>query len=829
MKKTMRSILGGTCYGTFCVLAGSNYLMPQIAQASGVIEEVVVTARKREENLQETPVAVSAFDSRALEKAGIRNLADFNKTVPGLDVNATNGTAPNANIFIRGVGQRNVGPNIDSGVGVYLDGVYLARSDGALLDIADIQSVQVLRGPQGTLFGKNTTGGAVVFTTNRPSPEFEAKITTATGSYNEQLVRGMVNVPLSDRWASRLAFFSKERDGYIENVHLDTTALDEDRLAALLKLRFEASNDLVMDIVADYSKVTSSPRVAKCKVVPEITGWLAELLDAIVITPSTGRKFIDFCQDSWEAGGGDMWTAESDIRAKYLAEVKGISLQFDWRLSEELSLKSITAYRNTLAAQDDDLEGTSIPFNRMQFGNDFLEPRDTDQFSQEFQFTGEWLDGMVDYVGGLYYFYEKTTGSVHMTSAASPMGPTIAGPETFLLQAFATETLPEHWAGAAYAQFDWELSPRWTLTAGLRFTKESRELNLNTYVPDPTTLNRAEGGMQPIDLGSGIYRKPLIGPYQFNENFGFLPSARFVDELNNSAWTPMVSLRYLFEEWGIVNGGSAYATISEGFLSGGINESTSALESFDAEEVVNMEVGLKLDMLDRSLRLNTSIFHMDYTNRQLTTLKIDPNTQAPVGANLNAEDTSISGIEIEASWYATENLLVQFNGSVNKGEINEFTDTRIVYVENPLQPAPSNCTRSNLVFAQVDECRVDRSDEDLPRLAERMAYIALQYSFYTDIGVFIPRIEGSFKYDVEYCFDRGSCLSEEFRSDVQQLYSANFSWHSPEEALRISIFGNNLTNEDFIVGGVALTDALGSGSQNAVAPRMWGAELSYQW
>lgn len=827
MKTLFRSALAVPVLGLLSVSVAS--LMSGKAEAQGVLEEVVVTARKREENLQETPVAVSAFDSRALEKAGIRNLADFNKAIPGLDVNTTNGTAPNANIFIRGVGQRNVGANIDSGVGVYLDGVYLARSDGALLDITDIQSVQVLRGPQGTLFGKNTTGGAVVFTTNRPAPEFESNVSVGTGSYNEEILSGMVNVPFTDRLATRLAFISKQRDGYVDNTFLGTESLDEDRLATLFKLRYEASENLVVDVVADYSKVTSSPRVAKCKVVPSITGWLAELLDEIVITPSTGRKFIDFCQDSWEAGGGDMLSAHSDIEANYLAEVKGISLQFDWLLTESLSLKSITAYRNTIAAQDDDLEGTAIAFNRMQHGNPFLEPRDTDQFSQEFQLTGDWFNGAVDYVGGLYYFQEETTGSIHSTAAASPMGPTVAGPDTFLVQIFATETLPKHWAAAAYAQFDWEFSPRWTLTAGLRYTTENRELDLNTYVPDPSTLNRAEGGMQPVSLGNGIYRKPLVGPYEYNSNFAYQPVARFSEDLSNSAWTPMASLRYLFEDWGFVNGGSAYLTVSEGFLSGGINESTSSLDTFEAEEVLNFEVGVKLDMWDRRLRVNTSVFNTIYDNRQLTTLIIDPNTQAPVGANLNAEATTIKGIELEASWFATENLLVQFNGSVNQGDIQEFSDTRIVYVEDASQPTPSNCSRTNLVFVQVDECEVDRSDEDLPRLAERMAYLALQYNIHTDIGTFVPRIEGSFKYDVEYCFDRGSCLSEEFRSDVQRLFAANLSWHSPNEDMRVSVFGSNLTNEDFIVGGVALTDALGSGSQNAVAPRMWGMEISYQW
>ena len=144
-------------------LAAPLLSFPASAQ-NFMLEEVIVTARKRVETLQETPVAVTALDADALREAGIRNLSDLNQIAPNIEVASANGNAPLANIFIRGVGQRNTGVNVDSGVGIYIDGVYVGRPDGALLDIVDIQSVQVLRGPQGTLFGKNTTGGALVFT-----------------------------------------------------------------------------------------------------------------------------------------------------------------------------------------------------------------------------------------------------------------------------------------------------------------------------------------------------------------------------------------------------------------------------------------------------------------------------------------------------------------------------------------------------------------------------------------------------------------------------------------------------------------------------------------
>lgn len=164
-------------------LLGSVYI--PLATAEGfALEEVIVTARKREESLQETPVAVTALDSEALRDAGVRNLADLNQVVPNIEVSSGNGNSGIASVYIRGVGQRNSGANIDSGVGIYIDGIYAGRPDGALLDLNDIQSVQVLRGPQGTLFGKNTTGGALVFTSNKPVEEFEGSVGVRVGNYD---------------------------------------------------------------------------------------------------------------------------------------------------------------------------------------------------------------------------------------------------------------------------------------------------------------------------------------------------------------------------------------------------------------------------------------------------------------------------------------------------------------------------------------------------------------------------------------------------------------------------------------------------------------------
>jgi iron complex outermembrane receptor protein len=305
---------------------------------------------------------------------------------------------------------------------------------------------------------------------------------------------------------------------------------------------------------------------------------------------------------------------------------------------------------------------------------------------------------------------------------------------------------------------------------------------------------------------------------------------KFNDSVSNKALTPMISLQYVIDGAGFVSGGNTFSTYSNGFFSGGINEAKGGLEKFRPEEVDNFEADLKLDLFERRVRMNTSLFNTLYTDRQLTSLVIDPSTNALVGATRNAEKSSIRGLEFESTFLVSENLMLVYNGTWMKGEIDEFTDTRITYVDDQTQGPAANCSRTNLVVVAVDECQIDRSDEDLPRLAGRTSYVAIEYTINAGaFGQFVPRLEASFKYDIEYYFDRGSCESGDFRAGTQELYGFNMDWHAPDSELRISIFGSNLTNNDFIVGGVQLTDALGTGTVNAIAPRMWGAEVAYRW
>lgn len=803
--------------------AGSLPAVPSLAQ-SLVLEEVVVTARKRAESLQETPLAVTALDAEALREANVRNLADLNKLAPNIDVVEANGAAPIASVYIRGVGQRNTGENIDSGVGIYIDDIYLSRPDGALLDLNDIQSVQVLRGPQGTLFGKNTTGGALVFTTNKPVDVLEGSAGVRVGNFDRLDADFVLNVPLGDTLATRLSGVSRQRDGHIRNLVDGEDYMDEDRQSLIWQTRWLATPDLTVDLNLNWAETDQKMRPMKCRVVEGARGWQAALFDAIAIGPATGRTTADFCREAAEAGGGDPRKVLSDLGGDYQAENRGASLVAEWAVTSDLSLKSVTGWRYTEAAQNDELDHTAIPFlHRTNTVHPRGGPGETDQYSQEFQLIGSAFDDRLQYVAGLYWFLEESGGR-ETANYLGPFDPAIAN--LFFLNTSASELEAENEARAAFLQAEWEVSDQWRATLGLRYTDEDRELVRTRYAVDPATLDASGGPV--IPLGGGLYAVQRPG-FVYNPAFGFVVDDIARGKTSNDDLSPMASLQYLLQPSGWLDQGSLYLTWSEGFLSGGLSEAPSGeLEIFEPEEVENLELGFKLDLLDRRLRLNGALFHSDYTNRQLTTLVINPDVSSPSPATINAAESTIQGFELEASWLPVPNLLVGFNMTITDGDIKRFMDQQITIADSSQSPAPG-CVRANLSLLEVDSCPKDRSSENLPRLAEETYLLSLQYNWETPMGVIVPRLQASLKKDIEFCFDALSCETGLWLEDEQFDLSARVGWTSPDQHWNLALYGSNLTDEDYMVGGTALVESSGTGGFAVTPPRMYGLDLRYNF
>ncbi len=806
------------------VISMTTGTVPTLAQDSAnILEEVIVTARKRAESLQESPVAVTALSASALREAGVKNLYDLNQIAPNIEVQAGNGNAGGiANIYIRGVGQRNTGPNIDSGVGIYIDDVYLGRPDGGLLDINDIASVQVLRGPQGTLFGKNTTGGALVFTTNRPNEEFEGSVQLRTGNYGRQDISGVLNIPLSDNLWSRFSVNSISRDGYLKNHHDGKDYVDEDRISAIGQLRWVASEDLTVDLNVNYSDTSQTGRPQKCVPVPGVIGWQAALFDGISVVPSTGRTYDDFCQDS--ADTGDEYDVLSDLGGEYEAETKGAAITAEWQFSDDMALKSVTAWRYTKALQDDELDHTAIPWlHRTQAVHPDSSPRETDQYTQELQLSGSAFDERMHFVTGAYYFTEETTNN-RAVNYLGPFDPGIAG--FFMLNTTSTLLEAKNSAYAIFSQVEWAYTDNWRSTFGLRYTDEERELYRKRWNVDPDTLG-VNGGVlaNPFNGGWVVDRNT----FTYNPNFGWIDRDVFEDKVSSSDTTLMGSIQYLINESDWVDDGSIYLTYSEGFLSGGLSEApTDAFDIFEPEEVENWELGFKLDLLGKRLRINGAYYISDYFNRQLTTLVVNLQTNSPAGATINAAESSIKGFEIETTWLPTDNLEITANATWNEGDIEEFADVQVLATD-PTSAIGAGCDRADLTFVVIDQCPSDRSSENLPRLPDATYFLALQYTMETDLGTFIPRVQASLKQDIDYCFDATSCRLGGWLEDEQFDLSARLTWMSKDGKWLGSLYGSNLTEESHIIGGSALTESAGVGGYVAAPPRMYGVELQYSF
>lgn len=806
---------------------------PRVQAQAGVLEEVIVTARKREESLQETPVAVSALSSAKLEEAGLNDLTDLDRVVPNLTANVGSGGG-SVQLYIRGVGARNTGANFDGGVAIYQDGVYVSRPDGSILESVDVQNVQVVRGPQGTLFGKNSTGGAILYYTNRPGDEFEgyAEINAGNeGILNTQLT---VNVPLlEDLLYSRLSVYSTERDGLMED-QLGREFSDVDRRGAQLQLRALAGDSVVIDLNGNYGEIDQLPRGQRCTPALGVpgAGWQSVAQDQFIVVPSTGLSILDNCARATDLPEDKFLSAlVGAIPARYQAKTASLAATVDWEINDTLSLKSISAWRSVEAGQQDDVYYAGIPLVlRLNYGFDQAEPRNTDWFSQELQLTGAALDDALTYVVGVFASNEKTDAG----TAVGRQGPffgALFSPNRAFYTAEATELLTDNTAYAAYGQVEWAFADAWNLTFGLRYTQEERKLERNTWDLDPATLST--GAPVVNVLGDGRFWDFPDGPDSFDVRHGHIPASALENDVSNDDWNPMASIQYLFEDTGVIDTGSVYFTVATGFLSGGLSESLNLageIPEYEPEEVINYELGSKLDLFDNTLRINTAVFYTDYRDRQLTSIGINPETGSIASRTINAEKSTIMGFELETTWYPIEPLQLTFNFAWNDGDIDKFSDeTIVVSGETDLQ----NCIEEIDAGggALVDLCPVDRSNEDLPNLPDQVYYLAAQYTWNTDLGNIIARVDGAYSKNVNTCFDYASCLWRDGKGLQYDAYSvgARLTWMSPNGDWRVTAWGDNLTDYEYEAGGNPLIGTTQTRSYQYNVPRTYGVELAYTW
>ena len=602
------------------------------AQSQAILEEVVVTARKREESVQVTPISISAFSADRLESQGITKITKLQDLTPNLvfrNTPAYSGVGSNAAVFIRGIGQKDFAPTTEPGVGIYVDGVYLGRSVGSVFDMIDIERVEILRGPQGTLFGRNTTGGAISIVTKRPDENLSGKVDIKAGTDSRLDLRGMINLPLSESLFMRASLASFTQDGYVMRPFDGKDLGDQDNITGRLAFLWEASDSLTVNLALEYAEDKSNgPPVVTTRV------------DTVLQTPDSfatghnafaggGNPFNCFAPGA----GPDCYTNDTAVGGKYKnfgsgpnfsdLEMDGAALTLEWE-GEHFTFKSITAVRSIEGAFAQDRDGAAqadgtpwFPGGPMRNPiNHVYDTFEQDQFSQEFQLQGQALAEKLQWVAGLYYFEEDGAN---------------INPVDFFPVSVQSGGFFDYTSFAVFAQGTYDVSEQLSLTLGLRYTDDDRD-----YLPDQ------------------YFEELPLGPLGFP---CFVPSFHIpcalgervtpFETVNNSIseTTPYVSFSYDFSD-----NVMGYVSYSEGYKSDGFTQRVfppePSLPKFEPEYVKSYEAGLKSSLLGGAMRLNMAVFNMDYTDLQL--LVSDASRIGPYITN--AGEATMRGLELELNW-----------------------------------------------------------------------------------------------------------------------------------------------------------------------------------
>lgn len=719
------------------------------SQAFAQLEEVTVTAQHREQNLQDIPISVTALSADEIEEAQIFGAADIAYKVPGMSY--TEFSPGQAMISMRGIMSADDGAGMDNSVVMFLDGVYIGRLANINFEMFDLERIEVLRGPQGTLFGRNAIGGAINVTSTRPSDELTAKAQVSAGSEGHLRYQGLVSGPLSENLRGKLSFSHREHDGYVDNVILNKDQQDEnnDNYRGQLEWVTDNSNWL---LTGDYMEDDRE---------------------------DMGRVPIDAGGDPdtvvlWNEIAGDFGKVAAPADGGSYREAYGVSLQGDIEFDSG-TLTTITAVRN--AETDWQMASIGVPWKGgVEVMDDIVE--DIDTFSQELRWTSS-LDGNINYVAGLFFLEENTdrTEQFWIEAPAGPGGSYINVGNEISAQENDTTSY------AAYIQGDWDFSERMTLTLGARYTYDEKET-------DSTSVNCGNNGDVP-----GFEDYPACeGVGGSLGIIGQTFSASGEDDWSD--FSPKASLQFRQTDdvmW--------FATVAKGFKSGGFGGApgtpAQATTPVDEETAWNYEVGMKGDFLDSSLRFNATAFYMDYTDLQI--VRFGPTEANPEFGSFitdNIGEAEIAGVELEATWYPTENLMLYASYSYLDTEVDDLvletgggaTD----YSGLPLRMAPEN---SYAVTASYD----------VPLNSGSNLNFRLDYSHMDEMHN-------------DYASDKVT-ISEE-----HDLLSARAAWLSSDGNWEVALWGKNLTEEEYI----SHSYRIGPGTIGVWgAPRTYGASLTW--
>ncbi|WP_374571254.1 TonB-dependent receptor [Phenylobacterium sp.] len=723
MKIRLRALCGASTLVIAAMGASTAALaQQQQQQADGVLQEIVVTAQRRAENLQDTAISVSAITSQTLKDAGIGRMEDFSNALPNVYVSPRD--LRTTAISIRGISADTNNPGLDQSVGVYIDGVYMGRAATINSNLFDLERIETLRGPQGTLYGRNTIAGAVNILTRKPTAEPRQAASLSLGSDNAVRANAVGSGPIAQSLYASLALSVDKRDGLVKNTATGTKLDDIDSLGGRFALVYDPGGAWDFTFRADASRDRTH----------------SGAYDVLDNGAFAGTPYAD-------ASPTDRTVAQS-IDTTQNRDIYGASGELNWRMAAG-TLTSISAFRgydwNNVQDNDYtvlDLLGTGIREHQTQT-------------SQELRFASD-ASGRFSYVVGAFYYFQKlkTTSLV------------LVGTDLGIYPTTETATIRANVDTSSYAAFGravYKLSDELSLAAGLRYTYETKSLDFQ-QIGDPYGVIAGDVGPRSLDL-------------------------------NEDKVTPSVTL-----EWRPAPKLLAYGTFSQGYKSGGFNV-FSITDTDDGkyrpETVNNYEVGLKSEFFDSRLRVNASVFYMDYQDLQQNQL-IATGAGVARYQTSNAAKAHSQGVELEVSAAPTSSLQL----TANYGYLDAKFDS----------------------YPNATAAGADFTDHRLPLAAKTNFSAAAEWTHPITGGLdLFVRGEATYRSRIYFAADNA------YSDPALTLLNARIGVGSSDKTWRLSAWGRNLADKDYAINRFVGAVVPGQVLQALGAPRSFGVELTLDY
>jgi iron complex outermembrane receptor protein len=727
------------------------------------MEEVMVSARKVAESVQTVPISMTALSSSMIENQSIANISDVQGQIPNLFLQTHPSEPQSLSLAMRGQKQNDIAITLDPSVGIYVDNLYYPRTIGLRGALVDVERIEVLRGPQGTLYGRNTTGGAMSIFSKDPTDILGGSLHLSAGNYNQREAVGVINVPLADKVALRVVAQRGAHDGYGSD-GLGRDLADESSSYLRAKLKAELSPTVTATLSGSYQHTDAGAAVI------QLAGLSPN--GALLPTGSPGPEGgFSTVQTATQAGlsvpqavsklnsyiggvGGDIYKTAGTTPgwSNFTGRTFGFDLTAE--LAHDLKLRSITGYEALKRENNGDFDGTPYVIVAA------LRTTDTSYTSQEFQLLGG--NEKLNWVAGLYVGVERgddgTVGDA--IPQVNPRSPTTFNAEV------------DQKTYAVFSQANWEFIQDWRLTAGLRYSWDDRELTVNNYNRLQPCLVPAQG-VSTVG-GTGTTECPRT----FNDNF------------SDPSW--LLSLDHKLSD--AVMG---YAKVARGYRTGGRNtRGSSTIESFavfDPETVTEYEAGVKSELFDRQLRLNLAVYHDQYKNIQRS-VGVPTAGGAPTTIVTNAGKGHVDGFEADAQWYIGDRVTLSSGVGLTDAKYDDFVDIT-----------------------------GDRSHETFG-VPKWTASASARYVQPVTWGEIAAQIDYRWQDDVELVPDAPSV--DQVTQSAYGLLNGRLSFNVNQLDMEIAVFGKNVLDKEYYASGASSERSLGYNYLIVGEPRTFGVEFS---